>query len=107
MIIFDSAGKYIESCKDARSKITAIDAIINALLTTAMEAATTGNVMEYDLDTGQTKVKCMYRSPQEVMNAITTMQAIKEHYINTINGRSMHLVDGKNFRLPYYGAGRF
>lgn len=106
MSYYDSAKIYIESKKDARSKIIAIDAIIDALLSTAMEAATTGNVMEYDLDTGQTKVKCMYRSPQEVMNAITTMQAIKEHYINNINGRSMHLVDGKNFRPPYYGAGR-
>jgi len=105
MVIYDSAGKYMESCKDARAKITACDAIIDALLNTAMEAALTGNVTEYDLDTGQTKVKCLYRSPQEVMNAIKTMQSIKEHYINNINGRSMHLVDGKNFRQYPYGTG--
>lgn len=106
MVIYDSASIYISSKKNAYEKIKAIDAIIDTLLTTAMTAATTGNVMEYDLDTGQTKIKCMYRSPEEIMQSITTMQAIKEHYVNEINGRSMHLVDGKNFRPPFYGTGR-
>lgn len=105
MIYFDSAQIYISSKCDARAKIKAIDAIIDVLLTTAMKAAATGNIEEYDLDSGQSKVKCMYRSPMEVMNSITTMQAIKQHYVNEINGRSMHLVDGKNFRNPY-GIGR-
>ena len=105
MVVYDSAKRYIESCADARAKIIAIDKIIDALLSTAMEAALTGNITEYDLDTGQTKVKCLYRSPQEVMNAITTMEAIKQHYVNNINGRSMHLVDGKNFRQYPYGTG--
>lgn len=112
MVTYNSASIYLSSKKNAREKIIAIDNIIDALLTTTLTAVTPSSegtipamFTEYDLDTGQTKIKCMYRSPQEIMQSITTMQAIKEHYVNIINGRSMHLVDGKNFRPPYYGSG--
>lgn len=104
MVVYNSASIYISSKCDARAKIKAIDTIIDTLLATALEMAGANTAMftEYDLDSGQSKVKCMYRSPMEIMNAVTTMQTIKEHYVNEINGRVMHLIDGKNFR-PHNG----
>jgi mRNA-degrading endonuclease HigB of HigAB toxin-antitoxin module len=103
MIIFDSADIYIASKKNAYEKLEAIDQVIDALITTALKAAASGNVTEYDLDTGQTKIKTMYRSPKEVSDAITAFQGIREHYVNQINGRRFRLVDSSNFKPPYYG----
>lgn len=103
MVVFDSCQIFIESKKNARAKIVAIDAVIDALITTVLKAAATGNVTEYDLDTGQTKIKTMYRSPKEVSDAITALQTVREYYVNQINGRRFRLVDTKNFTGPRYG----
>ena len=97
MIVFDSAQLYIESKVTLRAKIIAIDAIITALETTALQAAATGNVSEYFLDTGQTKIRSVYRSPAEVSNSITAFEAIRQRYINRLNGRMTRLMDSRNF----------
>jgi hypothetical protein len=98
MVIFDSAAIYIESATSLQDKITRIDAIIDGLLTSALKAASTGNVGEYSLNDGQTQIKTVYRSVTEVKNAIADFEALKQIYINRANGRRMRLVDSKNFR---------
>jgi len=105
MVVYDSADIYISSQTSLKAKIIAIDAIIDALLVTCLKAASTGNVTEYNLDTGQTKIKTMYRSPKEVSDAITAFQGVKNYYVNQLNGgRRLKLVDSKNFLGPYYGT---
>lgn len=108
MVVFDSADIYINSKKTLKEKIAALDAIIDTLLTTCLKAASTGNVTEYNLDTGQTKIKTIYRSATDVSNAIIAFEAVRNYYINQLNGgRRLKLVDSKNFTGPYYGTGRF
>lgn len=103
MVIFETVDIFIESKTTARAKIIALDAVIDALITTVLKAAATGNVTEYELDTGQTKIKTNYRNPKEVSDAITALQTVREYYVNQINGRRFRLVDTKNFTGPRYG----
>jgi hypothetical protein len=98
MVTYDSADIYISSATTLRAKITRIDAIITALEDAALKGAATGNLTEYSLDDGQTKIKTAYRSMDDVEKSITAFERIKERYINKLNGRHVRLVDSKNFR---------
>jgi peptidyl-tRNA hydrolase len=99
MTVYDSAEIYLESRKDAKDKIKAIDAIIDALLLTAVKAAAGENITEYWLDDGQTKIKTIRRSSKEIEASIQAYQKLKQYYINQLNGRVMRMVDSKNFNL--------
>jgi hypothetical protein len=99
MTVYDSAAIYLESRTDARSKIAAIDAIINALLITAAKAAEGENITEYWLDDGQTKIKTVRRTSGEIQASIKDWQKLKQYYINSLNGRVFRLVDSKNFNI--------
>lgn len=96
-IYFDSAYIYIESATSIKDKISRINAIITALETTALKAAANGNITEYSLDDGQTKIRTAYRNPMEVANSISAFEVIKQRYINKLQPRIVRLVDGKNF----------
>lgn len=97
-MIYDSAAIYIDSAQTLEDKITRIDAVINALQTSALKAAETGNISEYSLDDGQTKIKTAYRDVVQVASSISAFERIKQTYINQLNGRVMRLMDQKNFR---------
>jgi len=98
MIYYDSADIYIESATSTRDKIIRIKAIITALENSALKAAANGNISEYSLDDGQTKIRTAYRNPAEVANSITAFDTILQRYINKLNPRIVRLVDHKNFR---------
>lgn len=97
MVLYDSAKIYIESCTTLEAKIAGINLILDALESTALEAAGKGDVTEYSLDDGQTKIKTVYRSPMEVANAITAFETIKQRYVNKLNGRVVRMIDSKSF----------
>jgi len=102
MVVYDSAALYVSSCASLQAKITAIDNIISALLTTALVAVGKGDISEYSLDDGQTKIKTVYRSASEITTAVENFERIKQLYINQLDnnrtGRRTRLVDSKNFR---------
>ncbi len=100
MVLYDSEFEYIESKTDARSKITAIDAIISSLLTTAAKAALSEDVTEYWLDDGQTKIKTVRRSVASITKSISELRKLKQTYMAQINGRIISLRGGKNFTGP-------
>jgi hypothetical protein len=98
MVTYDSADIYIEAASSLTDKITRIDDIIDALLTTALKAAASGHLMDYLLNDGQTTIRTTYRSPKQVQDAITAFEGIRQVYSNRLNGRAFRLVDGANFR---------
>ncbi len=98
MIIYDSAKIYIDSANSLKDKISRIDSIIDALLNTALESATSDNITEYMLDDGQTKIKTVYRSTDSVFKSINALERTKQIYLNRLNGRTIRLVDGSAFR---------
>jgi hypothetical protein len=97
-MIFDSADLYIETASTIRGKITKIDAIITALETTALKAAAKNNIEEYWLNDGQTQIKTKYRTTEDVLKSIKAFEQLKQMYVNKLNGRTIRLVDSKNFR---------
>ena len=98
MVVYDSAASYVGSCATLQAKITAIDAIITALETMALSAAEKGDLSEYSLDDGQTKIKTVYRNVTDITASIDNFERIKQRYINQLTGRRTRLVDSKNFR---------
>lgn len=97
MIIYSSAGQYIESNTSLAAKITAIDAIISALLTAAAGAAAKDGIQEYWLDDGQTKIKTIYKGVDQIFASITAFKRLRNEYLELLTGgRVMRLVDGKN-----------
>jgi len=106
MVVYSSAAAYIESCKTLRDKIIAIDAIIAALMTTALLAATNDNISQYSLNDGQTIINTSYRGVAGITKSIMDMEALKQLYLNRLNGRMTRLVDSKNFPGPGYYNGK-
>ncbi len=98
MVVFDSAYIYVSSATEICDKIDRLDAIITALEDVALIAAAKGDISEYSLDDGQTKIRTSYRDALEISKSITAFETIRMRYINRLNGRQVRLVDGSNFR---------
>jgi peptidyl-tRNA hydrolase len=99
MTVYDSASIYLDSRTSVKAKITAIDAIIAALLTTAVKAAAGENITEYWLDDGQTKIKTVRRTSKEIEASIAAFERLKQYYVNQLNGRVFRMIDSKNFNI--------
>lgn len=100
-VYFDSADIYINQGIDVRAKIARINNIITALEDSALKAAASGNVSEYSLDDGQTKIRTVYRNAEDVASAINAFETVRQRWINQLNGRQVRLVDSKNFNNGY------
>lgn len=105
MAFFDSSSIYIDSATSLRAKIARIDAVIDALFTVASTAAANGDISEYSLDDGQTKIRTVYKTAADVMSSIQVFETQRQTYINRLNGRSFRLMDSKNF--PSTKGGRY
>jgi hypothetical protein len=101
MVIYESAIDYIGVATNARERIVRIDAIIFALENSAIKAAATGEITEYSLDDGQTKISQVYRNPLEIERSITAFERIRQMLINRITGRMTRLSDESNFRQRF------
>ncbi|KKN55740.1 hypothetical protein LCGC14_0579500 [marine sediment metagenome] len=97
MITYDSSDIFIQSATTLKAKIVRIDAIMVALEDTMLKAAGTANFDEYLLDDGQVRIKTIYRTTEDVIKSIKSLEAVRQMYVNRLNGRHIRLVDGKNF----------
>lgn len=96
-VVYLSEYLYVTSVTELKDRLSRIRALITALLDAQIKAALTGNISEYSLDDGQTKIKTVNRSPKELADTITDLQRLEQTYLNQLNGRYVRLVDGKNF----------
>jgi hypothetical protein len=100
MIVYENWSIYVTSRTDLRGQIANIKAVMTALRQQRLEAAANGNIsnmQEYSLDDGQTKIKTVYRSLNEINNALKVLEQELQMCYNQLNGRMVRLVDGKNF----------
>lgn len=98
MVEYSSGAVYVNSCTGLQARIAACDAIIDALFTTGMATAENGDLTEYYLDSGQTKVTAKYRNPAEVLAAIQLYEGMRNTYITRLNGRQVRQLPEQNFR---------
>ena len=98
MLVYDSAYIYIKSQKTLKDRITAIEAIINALYDTALKAAGNDDVEEYMLDDGQTKIKTVYKGVDDIVDSIDAFEKLLQRLYNQLNGRTVRLVDYRSMK---------
>jgi len=85
-----------ENPTTAREMIASIDTIILTLMGAIAKAATTGNMEEYKLDDGQTKISVRYKDVEALTASFNGLIKMKQYYINSLNGRMTRLMDSKN-----------
>lgn len=98
MAVYNSYIDFLAIKTGAAAKITAIDAIIDALLLTVLKAVEKGNVSEYMLNDGQSIIKTVYRSPIQVTETIEALRMVRQQYMNDITGRVHRAASGDNVR---------
>jgi hypothetical protein len=105
MVIYESAYDYIIKSSDELIKINRMTAIINAYSDSLLEGALNGNVSEYSLDDGQSKIRTVNRSPKDLADLIRVLELQRDRLIvryNKLNvGSMIRLVDSKNQRNNY------
>lgn len=99
MAQYYSEYDYLSSATTIKEKISKINEIIAVLEESALKSATRQHIDEYWLDDGQTRIKTVYRSMDEVVNGLFALNKLKEIYTNKLKGRIVRLVDEKNFRV--------
>ena len=98
MVYFDTSCIRKDSTASLEARIAQVDAIIDTLMNTVMEAALTGNITEYQLNDGMTTIRGIYRDPNQVEAAIRGMERIRNIYLKRLNGSGqIRLVDKKSF----------
>jgi hypothetical protein len=97
-VIYKKLNLAIPNGMTPQQKIAKIEEIITELFNNALANVGQGNISEYDMDTGQTRTKVRYNSPDTVLKSIKQYEDMKQLYINQLSPRIVRLVDGKNFR---------
>jgi len=97
-VVFLSEFEYVTSVATLADRLSRVRALITALFDAQLKAALTGNISEYWLDDGQTKIKTVNRSPTELAATITELERMEQTYMRQLNKTGyVRLVDGKNF----------
>lgn len=94
MTYYNNPIEYINCTDDDKAKLIRITVIINALEEAELAAAAGAAIEEYMLDTGQTKVKTIYRDIASIGKAIELLQKRKTRLINLCFGGDIHMQDG-------------
>lgn len=97
-VVYLSEFEYVTSVATLADRLTRVRALITALFDAQLKVALTGNISEYWLDDGQTKIKTVNRSALEISNAIAALEKMEQTYMRQLNKTGYtRLVDGKNF----------
>lgn len=100
-VLYFSLNANFQTCTSLEDRIAKIDAIIDELFNTALRSVANGDVIEYDIDTGQTKQKVQYSSAMQVSNAIQAYENIRQRYVNKLLGNKWKVVGEKNLRRGF------
>lgn len=81
-----SIKEYIESRASLDAKITAINALIDAMLLNTIDTISDSGTMSYSMDDGQMKITTQFRSTTDVTNGIRSLEKLKQMYIGRRDG---------------------
>jgi hypothetical protein len=79
------------------ANIAKIDALIASLANTALTSIANGNMIEYELDTGQTRTRVIYSKASEITSTWMEYEKIRQFYVNQLTPMDIRFVDSKNF----------
>lgn len=93
MSYYPSIQDYVQAASDLEDKIKRIDDIITALEDAALKAAESIYVEEYQIDDGQSKIKNVYRSVEEIAQTIKGFLSLRQIYVSRLGGNITRLRD--------------
>jgi len=88
------------SDRELRDLINNIDLLINSLNTEAIKNIGNTGVAEYELDTGQTRIKKKFTTTSSIIAAVKEYETLRQFYVNKLNkttGRYT-LMGSENFK---------
>lgn len=91
---FTSVSAYFECKSKLIGKIATYDLLIESHEKAMIEGATSGHLLQYEMDDGQMKVRVQYRNMKDMTDAMNNLIKLRQYYINKANGRSIRLVGG-------------
>ena len=85
-MIIQTVKEYIQSKDSLIAKITAIEALIDAMLLNTIDAIEDSGTASYTLDDGQMKVSTEFRSAKEIASGVLALEKLLNNYTNKYNG---------------------
>lgn len=95
MVTYNNASEYINSSSDIPCRIERIEKVIGALINKMTDMAVNADLKEYQLDDGQTKIRAVYNSIEEVSRSIQSLERLKITLINSSKSRVFVLRDAR------------
>lgn len=98
-MLYSCPAQYLETASSIEEKIVKLDVIINGLYDAAIRATESGEFEEYIIDTGQSRIKTIYRDMTHLEQSIIAFERIRQRLINKINGSSV-ILKNKYSNIP-------
>jgi len=98
--IYHDVSEYITTAATTKEWIARVKATITALQAQRLAMSLNGSkagVSEYSLDDGQTKIRTVYRSVDELTSAIAALRKELKELQSDLTPRMVKLMDEKNF----------
>jgi len=88
---------WLESKTDLAERVAAIELLIDKMISKIGESLDDKNVTieRYWLRDGQMDIQTTYRTLDDIYKSVTTLERMKQMYLNRLNGRSFVLRDAR------------
>lgn len=87
-------SQYFECKSKLIGKIATYDILIEKFEQSLLEGATSGHLLQYEMDDSQMKVRVQYRNVKDMVTAMEGLIRLRQYHINKANGSSIRLVGG-------------
>lgn len=101
MPIYIKINNNFQSCTTLKAKLAMCETIIMSMYDAAAQAALNGDIVEYTLDDGQSKISTVKATGTQLAATIQAFEQLAESLRQQIYGGGItRLMDEKNFRGP-------
>ncbi len=85
----------IKQKQSDKERLDAIDQLIEMTILKQLDVVTNNDpsISEYQFEDGQVKIRTAYRTSNDFKIALSSLESIRQIYVNRLKGRVMSLVD--------------
>ena len=91
---YTTISEFVEAKSKLIGKIATYDLLLEQMELAMLTGIESGHLVQVELDDGMMKLRTQYRNVNDLTKAITTIEKLRQMYINRYNGRGMRLVGG-------------
>ena len=96
MAYYESPYDYLQTATTVKEEMRMIQDIISALRASMLSGAGKVNIEEYQVNSGQSIIKAIYRSPSEIYSVIKQLKQDYNDMKSQLEGRMGRNVDSRN-----------